>query len=100
MDSRRTLTQLLTVDLKQVNFYEAKKGAILGNHYHKETAEYFYITKGTAIAQIGESSYFVNRGSLFCVLPLERHTIECLSDISMMTFLTKAYTKENPDIFK
>ena len=42
-DSRRILSQLLTADIKQVNHYEAKRGAVLGNHYHKQTNEYFFI---------------------------------------------------------
>lgn len=96
-DSRRRLIQLLTGDIKQVNVYEAKKDAILGNHFHKETTEYFYILKGTATYN---DKIALNPGTLFIVKPEENHMIRCLSNVKMMTFLTKPYTKEEPDIWK
>ena len=96
-DERRSLTQLLTADIKQVNVYEAKEGSVLGNHYHKQTTEYFYILEG----KVGYNKATVlGKGSLFSVRPLENHTITCLSDVQMMTFLTVPFDKENPDLWK
>lgn len=94
-DSRRTLTQLLTKDIKQVNFYDAKKGAILGDHFHKDTIEYFYLTKGTVLYN---NSQVVNKGNLFCVIPQERHKLECMTDVQMLTFLTKPFNPKEPDL--
>lgn len=98
-DPRRSLQQLLTEEIAQINFYDAKKGSVLGNHYHKVTKEYFYITRGVVIAHVGKSSVIMNRGSLFLVEPGEFHSIECNSDAQMMTFLTKAYSKEDTDTY-
>ena len=96
-DGRRKLTQLVTAPIAQVNSYHAKKGAILGNHFHKETTEYFYVTKGTILYN---SKRVLNRGDLFVVRPLEIHTLEVMSqEATFLSFLTKAYTKENPDIY-
>lgn len=102
-NQKRNLFQLFTDDIKQVNFYEAKKGAILGNHYHKETKEYFYITRGTVLLKTNQgkelAQRIVNKGEFFLVEPLENHIVEVLSpDMTMLTFLSKPYTKENPDI--
>lgn len=95
-DSRRRLIQLLTGDIKQVNLYEAKKDATLGNHYHKDTVEYFYILKGTATYNDKE---VVNPGTLFKVSPEENHMIRCLTNVKMMTFLTVPFDKEKPDLW-
>ena len=95
-DNRRTLTQLLTTDIKQVNVYDANHGAELGNHFHKETIEYFYIVRGTLEYN---SNKIVKKGDLFYPDLGERHTVKVLSDkATFMTFLTKPYNKQEPDI--
>ena len=100
-DQRRTLTQLFTTPVAQVNEYEMAKGSILGNHYHKETYETFYITKGAVIVEIDDSKFVASRGTIFTVEPNENHIIESLSDgARMMTFLSQPYTKDNPDTWK
>lgn len=96
-DSRRKLTQLLTEDIKQVNHYHAVKGATLGNHYHEKTREYFYVVKGTVYFN---KVKIINKNNLFVVEPGEYHTIECLTEVNMLTFLTKAYNTEDKDTFK
>lgn len=96
-DNRRSLTQLLTASLRQVNYYEAKSGSVLGNHYHNETVEYFYLFEGSLIYNKGS---VIESGTFFVVYPREMHTLTCLTDVKMMTFLTKAYDQENPDICK
>lgn len=95
-DLRRTLTQLITDDIKQVNLYEAKKDAILGNHYHKDTTEYFYIIRGSVTYNDCE---VINPGMMFKVSPPEKHLIRCLTDVKLMTFLTKPYDKKEPDLW-
>lgn len=96
-DSRRILTQLLTDNIKQVNVYEANHGAELGNHFHKETIEYFYVIRGS-MEYNGKK--IVKKGDLFYPELGERHTVKVLSDkATFMTFLTKPYDKENPDIY-
>lgn len=95
-DARRTLTQLFTFPIKQVNEYHAKKGAILGNHYHKQTTEFFHITKGTLVYN---GDRILNKGITFVVKPGEKHCLECLTDVSMLTFLSKPYTKEDTDTY-
>ena len=96
-DSRRTLKQLFTDKIAQVNEYSAKKGSTLGDHFHNETTEYFHITKGTVIYN---DIQIINRGTTFVVNPGERHTLICLTDVTMLTFLTKPYSKEEPDTYK
>lgn len=96
-DSRRSLTQLLTAGIEQINIYEAQEGSVLGNHLHKETTEYFYILEGTLIYNKGS---VVDKDTLFVVYPGEKHTITCLTKVRFMTFLSNAYDKESPDLWK
>lgn len=96
-DSRRRLSQLATADFKQLNHYEAKRGAILGDHYHKDTIEYFFLVKGTVLYN---EEKVINKGSMFVVHPRENHKIECLTDVSLITLLTKPFDKENPDLWQ
>lgn len=96
-DERRSLSQLLTADIKQINFYEAKKNAILGEHFHVETTEYFYLIEGQIIYNDLRQ---IDANTLFVVNPEEKHTLKCVTDIKLMTFLTKTYDHDNPDLFK
>ena len=96
-DNRRSITQLFTADTKQVNVYQAKKGATLGNHYHKETTEYFYIVRGTVIYN---TERIFSTGDIFVVHPQEVHTLKCITDTKFMTFLTKAYSEGDKDQWK
>ena len=100
-DNRRTLSQLLTQDIKQVNHYDTHKGAFLGDHYHKQTYEYFLITKGSFLVDIKGKRQVVGRQDFFVVEPGEKHVLECLSLTgSFLTFLTKPYTKEETDTYR
>lgn len=95
VDDRRSLTQLLTADIKQINVYKAKKGAELGDHYHTQTIEYFHIVRGS-IRYNDEKTF--DRGTTFAVFPGERHKLKCLSNVIMLTFLTKPFNQEAPDL--
>ena len=99
-DSRRTLTNLLRRDIKDINVCEAKKGCILGNHYHKLTDEYFYIVRGTCLVHSGDNSQIVNKRSLFLIEPNIKHSVECLTDVTYLTFLSEPFNESNPDIYK
>ena len=105
-DSRRTLKQLFTDDIKQVNFYEARRNAVLGNHFHKITTEYFYILKGSVIVTTwkrGETIHDVrilNTDDYFRVDPFENHTVQCMTNTKILTFLSKPYKDSDPDIYK
>lgn len=100
-DSRRELQQLLTADIKQINNYHAERGAILGDHYHRSTTEYFYVTRGTFMVQVSSNSFAANPGFFFRVDPGEKHTLEALTDkASFLTFLSEPYDNDRPDIYK
>lgn len=96
-DKRRTITQLLTSNIKQINVYEANHGAELGNHFHKETNEYFYIVRGSLKYN---NQITLKKGDIFYPELGEKHTLKVVSDkATFMTFLDKSYSQENPDTY-
>lgn len=97
-DLRRTLTQLLTADLKQINVYECKKGTILGDHFHKETIEVFYVIKGRI--KYNERPAAILPGQAFIVPPLENHKLRCITRVKLMSFLSKPFVQEDSDTYK
>lgn len=99
-DDRRRITHLLRSDVKDINFYEAKKGAILGNHFHTHTNEYFFITKGSCIVTCGKKKQIAMKNSLFLIKSHIPHSIECVTDLNFLTFLSEPYDYGNPDIHK
>lgn len=97
IDKRRSITQLLTSDLKQVNVYECNHGAILGDHFHQDTLEYFYIVRGVLRYN---DHLVVRKGDLFYPEKGEKHKLEVVSDkATFLTFLTRPYSKEEPDTY-
>lgn len=96
-DERRTLTQLLTANIQQVNRYKIKKGATLGKHFHKQTREFFYILAGQICYN---DILYLSKDSIFVVEPEEMHTLKCSTGVELMTFLSKPYTTDDPDTFK
>ena len=97
-ESRRILTQLFTARVEQVNVTEAPHGAILGNHFHKSTKEYFYVIRGSMKYNNKE---MLKKGDLFMVEPHERHTLKVLSDkATFITFLSEPYNVDSPDLHK
>jgi len=95
-DSRRKVTQLFTADFKTPNFYEIKKGSVLGDHFHKKNFEHFFILKGV----LKVNGELFTKHSLFVVEPHFKHTVEAISDVEMMTFNTHAYTPKDTDTYK
>lgn len=96
-DSRRSLSQLITDEIKQVNVYEANYGAELGDHFHKDTIEYFYVVRGVMKYN---DHFVVKKGDFFYPELGEKHKLKVVSDkATFLTFLTQAYSKEKPDVY-
>lgn len=99
-DSRRLFLQILTKPVKQINYYEAKRGAVLGNHYHKKTTEYFFLLSGDAVISINGVEHLMRPLTIEVVRPMQIHSISCLSNIKFMTFLSFINGHKNLDIHK
>ncbi len=89
---------------KQLNEYERKKGSIVGNHYHNNFEEFFYIIKGKAKVKIvnvetkKEESFIAAGGDAFRVAKKESHTLMFLEDTTFITLLSENFDSSSPDM--
>jgi len=85
---------------------EMRKGAVIGNHYHKITKIFFFLVKGmvrirTVHVQTGMRDEFIvkgNQGTL--LIPYESHAIEFLEDSEIVMLKTHRYDPDAPDTFE
>jgi len=107
-DDRGQITDLIegrTVDA--ITILTSVKGAVRGNHYHKETTQYTYILEGSCIYHYQEESappkaLRVTKGDLVISPPLERHALEALEDSVLLAFChgPRAGTQYEVDTFR
>ncbi len=76
-----------------VTIISNKKGAVRGNHYHKETVQYLYVLEGSILVASqfeGQElkKQILSEGDLLQNEALERHAIESLED-SKLLILTR-----------
>lgn len=90
----------------EVNFIESVKGAVRGNHYHKETREGIYIIEGEIKVSIRdlkkqtERSFIVEGGDIFFIEKYHLHSFEVMKDSKWINMLTKVMKEGREDIFK
>ncbi len=106
-DERGTLREVTRGhQWQQLNEYERKKGCVVGNHYHKELEEFFFIIRGKAKVKIYHvdtkktEEFLANSGDAFIVSTHEVHALEFLEDTIFITLLSKNFDEQNPDIYK
>ncbi|MGB9616217.1 MAG: hypothetical protein ACP5M0_13765 [Desulfomonilaceae bacterium] len=84
---------------------EMRKGAVIGNHYHKLTKIFFFLVKGsvrirTVNVQTGaRDEFYVNSGQGTSLTPYESHAIEFLEDSEIIMLKTHRYDAQAPDTF-
>lgn len=82
-----------------------RKGAVMGNHYHKKTSVYFFLVSGSAAiinlnvqTKKRESfSLHKNEGTVFN--PFVSHAIEFRQDSTFIMAKTRAYNAKNTDTY-
>jgi len=85
-DKRGQITDILENEIiDSVTIISSKKGAVRGNHYHKESVQYVFILKGrlrlfTRAPGEDIKSTIVEVGDLALTPPLEEHTLVALED--------------------
>ena len=91
-DERGAITDILRQEsIDYVTVITSKKGALRGNHVHKETVQYVYVMEGKlkALSQMsGEpvSTAVLGKGDLIVNVPLESHAFEALEDTTFLVF--------------
>jgi len=84
---------------------EMKKGAVLGNHYHKRTRVFFYLTRGAAqVATVNvetdQRDAFGLRENQGCFFEVnESHAVRFTENGEFVMLKSLAYDASNPDTF-
>lgn len=91
---------------QEINIITSKKGIERGNHYHEQTIECLFITKGKIKVHVKnlktheEKEYVVKENDCFVFEPYELHTLEILEDAEWINMLSVPMNNKNPDIHK
>jgi len=89
-DERGAITDILRQEpIDYVTVITSKKGALRGNHVHKETVQYVYVMDGRlkALSQMpGEPvrTAVLSKGDLIVNMPQEGHAFEALEDTTFL----------------
>jgi quercetin dioxygenase-like cupin family protein len=93
-DKRGEITDIISKEtIEHITIIRSEKGAIRGNHYHKETQQYLYIMSGCvqAVSQMPEGEKIIrtlHTGDLVSHKPDERHAFLALEETTWLV-LTK-----------
>lgn len=104
-DTRGSLFQLVHTGYEQINILTTKAGVMRGGHYHKETAEAFFVIEGLLEATLLEDhmqqTQMFQTGDFFRIPPYVSHTMKFIEDTVMVAIYEKAVEKTDgtKDIF-
>jgi quercetin dioxygenase-like cupin family protein len=91
-DERGQIIDLLEKEnVNAITFVSFKKNAVRGNHYHKETTQWNYITRGkvklvTQIADGPIEEKILMPGDLAVTAPMEKHALMGVEEAEMLVF--------------
>jgi len=89
-DERGVIIDILTkAPVEYATLITSRKGAVRGNHYHKDTIQYLYVLEGrlrVVVQMSGEKpeEAILERGDLVVNAPHERHAFEAITDASFL----------------
>jgi quercetin dioxygenase-like cupin family protein len=84
---------------------EMTRGAVLGNHFHKRTRVFFYLTRGSARVttvhvETGERDSFALERDQGCFFEVnESHAVRFLEDGEFLMAKSLPYDRADPDTF-
>jgi len=91
-DHRGTIKDILFREpVDHVTVIHSRKGVVRGNHYHKETWQWAYITEGSIryLWRLGDGKVeetILKAGDLILTAALEHHALEALEDSTFFVF--------------
>jgi dTDP-4-dehydrorhamnose 3,5-epimerase-like enzyme len=80
-------------------------GAVMGNHYHKQTTVFFYLTKGSAhikivnVETLSAEEFQLEQNEGVILNTLESHGIEFLEPSEFIMLKSLKYDSSNPDTY-
>jgi quercetin dioxygenase-like cupin family protein len=91
-DDRGAIVDLVEgANINAVTFISFTKGAVRGNHYHKQTTQWNYVIKGKikVVTQMDDKppeETILEQGSLLVTMPMEKHAIVGIEESEMLVF--------------
>lgn len=91
-DNRGVIVDLLeNKNINSVTFVSFTKGAVRGNHYHKKTTQWNYVTQGKLklVSQLGDDPIkekILEKGDIAVTVPMEKHAFVGLGDSELLVF--------------
>jgi quercetin dioxygenase-like cupin family protein len=91
-DDRGSIMDLIEgANINAVTFISFKKGAVRGNHYHKQTTQWNYVLRGRIklVAQAGNDAAeetILEAGGFAVTEPMEKHALIGVEDSEMLVF--------------
>ena len=91
-DDRGAIMDLIErANINAVTFISFKKGAVRGNHYHKQTTQWNYVLRGKIrlVAQAGDQvpeEAILESGGFAVTEPMEKHALVGVEDSEMLVF--------------
>jgi mannose-6-phosphate isomerase-like protein (cupin superfamily) len=105
-DSRGTFREVLNgFEARTFLCGQMREGAILGNHYHKKTRVFFYLTSGSVTVSIlnvvtGETDSFDLTENQGCFFELnESHAVRFTKPGDFVMLKSLAYDSDDPDTY-
>lgn len=88
-DERGTITDLITGNgcVDAVTCVRTKKGAVRGNHLHKQTLQWAYVVSGKLFVSTGSEEVVAEPGDLIFNAPEEPHAWRALEDTICIVFV-------------
>ena len=84
-DKRGTINDLAVGNDWSVTYITFKKGAVRGNHYHKETIQHDIVLKGSLLCKKGHETGFPKKGDLIHIEANIPHAYEALEDSEIVS---------------
>ena len=91
-DDRGAIMDLVEgMNINAVTFISFRKGAVRGNHCHKQTTQWNYVIKGKIqlVAQVGDEPVeeaVLEKGGFAVTGPMEKHSLVGIEDSEILVF--------------
>lgn len=84
-DGRGTIRDLYVTDEYSITHITFKKGAIRGNHYHKETIQKDMVMSGELVCATSDGKTPISTGNIIIHEPNEPHAYQAITDAEILS---------------
>lgn len=91
-DQRGKIVDLIEKEnINAVTYITFSKGAVRGNHYHKETYQYNYVVSGkiklfTQMEGEALKETILSKGDFALTVPYEKHALQAMEESELLVF--------------